>query len=484
MTPRAETRTSLLRFARFLFACLLLSLGWYLGGWHLWDADAAEQGRPVGIILDVEGAIGPATADFLSRSMEEAAERNAPVIILRMDTPGGLDTSMRDIIRAILASPVPVATYVSPSGARAASAGTYILYASHVAAMAPGTNLGAATPVSLGGGGGLPFFGDEEDEDEGEDDGENGDEEGAATQPQTTMEAKAINDAVAYIRSLAQMRGRNAEWAEMAVRQAASLSAEDALEQDVIDLIAPSIDALLTQIHGRTVMVGETEHTLDTQGLNLERIEPDWRTRALAVITNPSIAMILMMIGIYGLFFEFLNPGALYPGTIGAVCLLVALYALAALPLNFAGLALMLLGMALIAAEAFSPSFGILGIGGTISFVLGATFFIDTDVPGFEVPWGVIGGIAATSLAFTLLIVRMAVSSYGRKVVSGREEMIGFAGQVLDWNGGKGHVQVHSERWNAQSRADLVTGQEIHVVGLDGLTLLVEPPETKTETEI
>lgn len=492
MTPRAETRSSPLRFGRFLFACLLLSLGWHLGGWHLGDADAAAQNRSVGIILDIEGAIGPATADFLSRGMETAAERGAPIIILRMDTPGGLDTSMRDIIRAILSSPVPVATYVSPSGARAASAGTYILYASHVAAMAPGTNLGAATPVSLGGGGGgggLPFFGDEEEEEEDEgaaqDDGENGDEEGAvaATQPQTTMEAKAINDAVAYIRSLAQMRGRNAEWAEMAVRQAASLSAEDALEQDVIDLIAPSIDSLLTQIHGRTVMVGETEHILDTQGLSLERIEPDWRTRALAVITNPSIAMILMMIGIYGLFFEFLNPGALYPGTIGAVCLLVALYALAALPLNFAGLALMFLGMALIVAEAFAPSFGILGIGGTISFVLGATFFIDTDVPGFEVPWGVIGGITVTSLAFTLLIVRMAVSSYGRKVVSGREEMIGFAGRVLDWNGGKGHVQVHSERWNAKSRADLVAGREIHVVGLDGLTLLVEPPETKSETE-
>jgi len=473
MLTRAREKFQSRNLLRGALGGLLVALGW-----HLIQSGAVAQPTPAAIVLEVDGAIGPATADYLSRGLELAAERDAPIVVLRLDTPGGLDSSMRDIIRNILASPVPVATFVGPSGARAASAGTYILYASHIAAMAPGTNLGAATPVAIGGA--LPFFGDREQDGEASEENGNAADRSERPGPQNAMEAKTINDAVSYIRSLAQLRGRNVEWAEMAVRDAATLSASEALDQNVIEVVGYSIDDVLTNIHGRTVMVGETERILNTNGLLLDIIEPDWRTRALGVITNPSVAMILMMIGIYGLFFEFLNPGSLYPGTIGAVCLLVALYALAALPLNYAGLALIILGFALIIAEAFSPSFGILGIGGTISFILGATFFIDTNAPGFEVPWGVIGSLAVTSFAFTLLVGRLAASSFGRKVVSGREEMIGLTGYVLDWSGSRGHVLVHSERWRATAGSNLNPGQTILVTALDDLTLTVEPSSTQT----
>ncbi|MFT5509786.1 MAG: membrane-bound serine protease (ClpP class), partial [Hyphomicrobiaceae bacterium] len=368
-----------------------------------------------GVLLEVDGAIGPATVAYIESGLEEASARGASLVVLRMDTPGGLDISMREIIRSILASEIPVASYVGPSGARAASAGTYILYASHIAAMAPGTNLGAATPVSLGGGG-LPFMPDAQEEDDqpaeavdnavGDENAEDTPANGAA--PESAMEAKFINDAIAYIRALAEMRGRNADWAESAVREAASLPANEALSENVIDVVAASIQDLLRQIDGRIVTVGEAEITLETEGLVLETISPDWRNNALAVITNPNVAMILMMIGFYGLFLEFLNPGSLYPGTIGAICLVVALYALAALPLNFAGLALILLGIALITGEMFTPSVGILGIGGTISVTLGAIFFIDTDSPQFQVSWSVIASIAVTTGAFSFLVAYLA----------------------------------------------------------------------------
>jgi len=453
---------------------------------------AADQGR--GVLLEVDGAIGPATAAYIKVGLEEASVRGAAIVVLRMDTPGGLDTSMREIIQSIVASEIPVASYVGPSGARAASAGTYILYASHIAAMAPGTNLGAATPVSLGGGG-LPFMPGAQEESEeadqpdqaaddapGEVGGDENAEEATANgaSPETAMEAKVINDAIAYIRSLAEMRGRNADWAESAVREAASLPASEALAENVVDVLATSIQDLLTQIDGRTVTVGEVEITLETEGLVLETIVPDWRNNALAVITNPNVAMILMMIGVYGLFLEFLHPGSLYPGTIGAICLLVALYALAALPLNFAGLALILLGIALIIGEMFTPSVGILGIGGTIAVTLGAIFFIDTDSPQFQISWSVIVGIAIMTGAFSLLVAYLAASSFRRKVVTGQEEMVGLDGKVLDWNGTSGRVLVHSERWKAIADRPFVPGQTIRVVKMDGLTLEIEPSDTQT----
>jgi membrane-bound serine protease (ClpP class) len=432
------------------------------------------QNSRTAVVLHIDGAIGPATVDYFTRELDKARERDAAAVVLRMDTPGGLDTSMRQIIRDILGSQVPIITYVAPSGARAASAGTYILYASHVAAMAPGTNLGAATPVQLGGGG-LPFGGDEEKSKEEQKDGDQ-----PQRQPRDAMESKIINDAVAYIRSLAELRQRNADWAEKAVREAASLSSTAALRENVIDIVADTIEDVLAQADGLRVTAGGTEIVLATRGIAIEHIEPDWRTRLLSAITNPNIALILMMIGIYGLIFEFLNPGALYPGTIGAISLLVGLYALAAMPVNIAGVGLIVLGLALMVAEAFAPSFGILGIGGVVAFILGATILIEPGVPGFAISWQVVAVVAVTSLAFTGMIAHLAVRSHRRKVATGRDWMIGVQAEVQDWDGGKGHVFVHGERWRAVSDTPLGKGQQVRITGIDGLTVTVEPYRSET----
>lgn len=453
-----------MRAAPLFWAGLFLALC----GLNLPSIAQTEGSVPV---LIVEGAIGPATSDYIGRALSSAATDDAPLVIIRMDTPGGLDTSMREIIRDILRSPVPVITYVHPSGARAASAGTFILYASHVAAMTPGTNVGAATPVQIGGG--SPFSAPEENDKAGN---------SKAGPPGSALEAKAVNDAVAYIRSLAELRGRNADWGEAAVRQAESLSAHAALERQVIDIVARDLDDLLGQLDGRTVIAGGAEHTLETDGLALDPVEPNWRTQLLAAITNPNVALILMMIGIYGLIFEFMNPGALYPGTIGAICLLIGLYALAALPVNYAGIALILLGVALMAGEAFAPSFGILGIGGIVAFILGATILFDTDLPQFRISWPVLATVAIFSLVIIVAIARLGLTSHRRKVVSGREELIGSRGAVLDWEGGQGHVFVHSERWRAAGVGSMRTGQLIRVVALEGLVLHVEPDPSEGQS--
>lgn len=422
----------------------------------------AERGA---IVVKLNGAIGPATVDYVRRGLQRTTERGASLIVLQMDTPGGLDTSMRDIIRAILASPVPVAGFVAPSGARAASAGTYILYASHIAAMAPGTNLGAATPIALGG----SFDGDTERDNESP--SEPGGKQPQA--PRNSSEAKAVNDAAAYIRGLAELRNRNADWAERAVREAASLSSEAAAREHVIDFTAATIEELLTQAQGRVVRVGQTDVRLDTAGLVVEEFEPDWRIRLLSVITNPNIAIILMMVGIYGLIFEFLTPGTLVPGTIGGICLLVGLYGLALLPVNYAGLALIVLGVGLTVAEAHSPTFGALGVGGGIALVLGATILFDTEIPGLEVSWAVLGAIAVASLAFSLVVARLAFSSRWRQVATGAEQMIGISGKVDSWSGASGYVIAHGERWKAVSSEPLTVGDGVQVTGRDGLTLEV-----------
>jgi membrane-bound serine protease (ClpP class) len=488
-TTQASSRRRRLRIWMILLSCGALLA-------FLLPAPQAQDARQrTAIVLGIEGVIGPATADYVARGLAAAEERAAAVVLIRMDTPGGLDTSMRDIIRAIMGSPVPVLTYVTPGGARAASAGTYILYASHVAAMTPGTNLGAATPVAIGG---FPSpRGDDDDrrdrapgtdrgapqEGAGKDAKEEGKERGEGKErakPANASEAKAINDAVAYIRSLAEFRGRNAEWAESAVRDAASLSANAALEQRVIDLVAASAEDLFKQVHGREVAVAGGNVRLDTRDLRQETVEPDWRNRVLGVITNPNVALILMMIGVYGLIFEFMSPGALYPGTIGAICLLLGLYALAALPLNYAGAGLALLGMALLVAEAFVPSFGILGIGGLVAFVIGVALLMDTEgVPGFEIYWPLVGGLALAALGIGLLVARLAVGSFKHRVTAGQEAMLGARAEVVDWSGAAGHVFLLGERWNAISSQPLRPGQRVRVVAIDGLTLSVAPEDNQ-----
>jgi membrane-bound serine protease (ClpP class) len=417
------------------------------------------------ILLDVEGAIGPATTEYLRQGFKAATARKAALIILRMDTPGGLDTATRDIIRDILAARVPIVTYVSPSGARAASAGTYILYASHLAAMAPGTNLGAATPIQLGGG-----FQPGGSDDRGKDDPND-----AKKRPGDAMSRKVVNDAAAFIRGLAELHGRNAEWAEAAVREAASLSAREALKTGVIEIVASDLNDLLRQADGRPVRVRQDQARLETAGLAVVQIEPNWRTRLLAVITNPNIAFILMLVGIYGIIFEFMNPGTIFSGVIGAICLVIGLFALNLLPVNYAGIGLIGLGIALLVAEAFTPTHGVLGASGTVAFALGAIFLFEGDIPGFTLSPAVIVAATALGAGLALLAGAAAVRSHGRPVVTGNATLIGRSGEVLNWSAEQGEVHVRGERWRARAAAPLAPGQRVRVVGREGLTLVVEP---------
>ena len=432
------------------------------------------------VVLEINGTIGPATGDYIERSLEKANQQQAELVVIRMDTPGGLDTAMRSIIKQIAASTVPVASFVAPSGARAASAGTYILYASHIAAMAPGTNLGAATPVQIGG---LP--GGEEKKEEAkqeESKQEEGDKDEPAKVPGGAKNRKLVNDAAAYLRSLAQMRGRNADWAEKAVREAVSLPAEEALRIGVIDLVATDLPDLLRQIHGRTLTVKGREKTLSTENANLVSIEPDWRNRLLSVISNPNIAYVLMLIGVYGLIYEFSNPGAILPGTVGAISLVLALFAFQALPVNYAGVALILIGLALMIGEAFAPSFGALGLGGMVAFIIGSVILIDTDAPGYGISLPLIVSFAVVTTLTLVLVVGMAVKSRQRPVVSGREELIGAQGLAVGAFAGEGSVRVHGELWKARTDRMLNDGQSVRVTGREGLTLLVTPA-TKNEEQ-
>jgi membrane-bound serine protease (ClpP class) len=430
------------------------------------EVDDGRQKAATVIQLEINGAIGPAINDYIGRNLDKAAAEGAVCVLFRMDTPGGLDTSMREIIKKIIASPIPVVSYVAPGGARAASAGTYILYASHVAAMAPGTNLGAATPVQMLGPG--DFDDDKDDKDA------KGTKKESPGKPDP-MTAKAVNDAVAYIRGLAQMRGRNADWAEQAVRTAASLPAEEALARHVIDLIAADQADLLKQLHGRKVNVLGQEKILRTDGAVIKKIDLDWRGELLSVITNPNIAYLLMLIGVYGLIFEFSNPGAIVPGTIGAICLLLALFAFQLLPINYAGMALILLGIALMVAEAFVPSIGILGFGGLLAFIVGSVILIDTDQPGFGIDPAIIGAVALSSAAFFILALGLLFKSRRAPVVSGREGLIGVTGVALEDFTDTGMIRIHSEIWRARSNSPVSKEQRVTVTGLDGLTLLISP---------
>lgn len=463
----------------------------YLAPGLLPDARAQAGPGAFGVILEVKGPIGPAVADYLVREIERAGEDGAEIIIAEMDTPGGLDASMRQMIQAILASDVPVATYVAPSGARAASAGLYILYASHIAAMAPGTNAGAATPVQIGG---TPSQPEPEGVDEGVRDATDQDSDrsagGALEQAEETEEsrdaadnpalgnddalrAKAINDAVAYIRALAEQRGRNADWAERAVREAVSASASEALELGAIDVVADDIDDLLAAIDGRVVRLQLGEKTLATEGLRLERRAPDWLTRFLAIITDPNIAFILLNIGVTGIIIELWNPGSILPGAVGVLSLLTGLYALSVLPVNYYGGAMMAAGAIMILAEAFATSYGILGAAGLALFGFGAWILFPSDAPGFAISRPLILTTVAIAGTFLALVLFFVARSFGRVAVIGEEAIRGRTGYVDDWEGLEGHVVVEGERWKAKASKPLQKGQKIKVVAIDGLVLTV-----------
>lgn len=429
--------------ALFLTATLLLCIP---------SAHAAETG--LAYVVEVNGVISPATYDLIGRNLKRAVDRRADVVILKLDTPGGLYDSTQQIIQAILDSPVPVVTYVSPRGAHAASAGTYILYASHVAAMAPGTNLGAATPIQMG--------------------GKKAPEDSNAA----TLDKKMVNDAAAYIRSLAELRGRNAEWAERAVREAESLTSSEALTKRVIDLVAEDVPSLLNKLHGRQLdLPGKGPVKLNTRNAKVETVTPDWRHKVLDVITHPNVALLLMTLGFYGLIYEFAHPGVFLPGVVGGICLLLGLFALNVLPISTAGLALIFLGLALMAAEALTPTFGALGIGGAASFAFGATMLIDSDMPGYGVdPW-LIAALTVSSLGLLSFLLAVAVRAQKKPKTTGVDELLASTGEVLSWSRGKGEVRVTGEVWQATAASGILLekGDRVRILSVDGLRLTVAP---------
>ena len=432
----------------------------------------AEENRRLALTISIDGAIGPASASYVKDALANAAERHAEVVILRMNTPGGLSTSMREIITDVLASPVPVIGYVAPSGAHAASAGTYILYATHIAAMAPGTNIGAATPVQIGGPiPGLPGSAPDKDGKDKKD----GDHE-----PKDAMTAKVTNDAVAFIRSLAELRGRNADWAEKAVRDAATLSANGALQAGVIEFVARDPAELLRQVDGRTVEVagGKVQH-LATKDDVVETIDPGWLSRTLTVITDPNVAFVLLMVGIYGLIFEFMSPGAVAPGVVGTICLLLGLYALNMLPISYAGLALMLVGIALLTIEAFNPTV-VIGLGGVIAFVLGAAMLFRIEAPGYHLSWSVISIVAAMFIGLILVVLGALRRARNGPVLVGAQAMRGLPAEVLDWSDTTGHVFAHGERWQARGTETFRSGEMVEVANIVDLTLVVRRASAAT----
>lgn len=398
--------------------------------------------------IKINGAINPPVAGFIKESIEKTQEKGGQALVISLDTPGGLDTSMRDIVKNIMDATVPVIVYVSPSGARAASAGSIILMASHIAAMAPGTNVGAAHPVSIG-----------------------------KEQPDKTMMKKVENDAVAYSRSIAMKKGRNVEWAAKAVIESASITAKDALEKNVIDVVAESMDDLLVKINGRTVETRTGKVTLKTKGMKTTEIEMPFKYKFLSYVSDPNVAYLLMMAGIYGILFELYSPGAIFPGVIGGMSLILALYAFQTIPISFAGLALIMLGIIFFILEIKIVSHGLLGIAGIASIVIGSVMLIDVPSSALSISWKTILVVAATSALFVFGVLAYAVKAQIAKVKTGMEGLIGEMGIAKTDIVGKGKVAVHGELWDAKSNVPVKTGEEVVVAGIEGLIIEVKRKE-------
>ncbi|MGN6328551.1 MAG: NfeD family protein [Rhodanobacter sp.] len=430
----------------------------------------AAQPTPMVARMTLTGPIGPAAAEYFDDASERAIADGAVAIVLQLDTPGGLAEAMRQIIARMLASKVPVLAYVAPGGARAASAGTYILYAAQVAAMAPATHVGAATPVRLGGGSPMPL----PKPDAGPAAASSA---GAAAASDDAESNKVLNDAIAYIRSLAQLRGRDVAWAEQAVRGAATLTASEAARRHVIDFVADDTADLLAKASGRAVQVDGQTLTLQLADATVRDYAPGPRSRFLGIITNPTIAYLLLLAGIFGLGLEALHPGAMLPGIVGGIALLVGLYALQLLPVNYAGLALMALGIGLLVAEVVTPTLGVLGVGGLVSFVMGSIMLMNTGVPGYAVNLGVIGAIAVGAAGLLVLVVWMVLRSRRSRQVTGDDAMRGDVAELLEPVGENNEtwVLVRGERWRARCATALPGGARVRVVGREGLLLQVEP---------
>ena len=430
------------------------------------------------VVLEIDGAIGAATADYIISGIEYADEAGAELIIIEIDTPGGLMGPMDDIVKAILSSRIPVASYVTPAGARAASAGTYILMASHIAAMAPTTRLGAATPVSLTGDDATP-----------DDKGGGDDEADDAKEPQSPsgsdLERKVLNDALAEIRSLAKRYGRNAEWAEKAVSEAATLTAREALELNVIEFVADSRANLISQLDGYQVEINRETVTLATASVIIDEFKPNWRIKILSAIASPEIVLLLGLVGVYGLMYEGLNPGAIVPGVVGAICLLLAAYGLQMLPVNFAGLGLIMLGIALMIGEAYAPSFGALGIGGIAAFVFGAIIMFDSDIPGFGISIAFVLGLAIVFAVLLIWLIGFILKLRRRGAVTGVESIVGGIGTAMADFTGEGQVWLEGEAWHARSKVPITKDQAVIVRKLDGLVVDVEPvQETANDAQL
>lgn len=444
-----------MKHMKTLFFCLIFSI-------LLWQApiQASTETRHA-VIFNINGPIGPATANFVHHSLQSAYDKHASLIIIRMDTPGGLDSSMREIIRDMLASPIPIIVYVTPSGARAASAGAYILYASHLSAMTPGTNIGAATPIQIE----TPFSPANPLE--------------SADKKGPELEDKILSDAVAFIKSLAEIQGRNKVQAERFISEAASLSAEEAYKTGVTEIIANNLQDLLHKANGRDIKVLGQEMKLDTADLNLEELHPDWRTQLLEMITNPNIAYLLLIIGMYGLIFEFMNPGTVAPGVVGAIALLLGLYALHILPISYSGLALILIGISFMVAEVYIPSLGALGIGGFIAFIIGSIMLLDTDIPGFYIYWPLILTVAILSAGFILLVSSLALRALKQPAMVGHQTLLHQKGIVLVWKHNEGMIKLKGETWRAKSHDHLRPGDDVIVEELEGLILSVKKYKEK-----